>query len=439
MNETRNIAVVGGGIAGLASAWLLSHRHRVTLFEANDYVGGHTNTVDVDTADGSLAVDTGFVVFNERNYPNLIKLFDWLDVASQATEMSFSVSADNGAYEYAGTNLNTLFGQRSLLLSGAHWRLLGDVIRFNRYAKRALANELTDDLTLGEFLAQGKFDAAFQHFYLLPMGAAIWSCPVQTMREFPARSFLQFFLNHGLLDLTGRPRWRTVSGGSQSYVAKMLRRLRGRVRTNAPVTGVARREQGVAVRTSRGEQLFDAVVIGCHADQALRVLDTPTPQETAVLVGFRYQDNHAVLHSDTALMPRERRVWSSWNYLRAGHEAASAVYVTYWMNRLQQLRGAQPMLVSLNPAAAPDARKTIAEFTYEHPVLDTRAQQSRALLHTIQGQDRLWYCGSYFGYGFHEDALRSALDMCAELGVLPHWLDPALVTANPEPILEAAT
>lgn len=439
MQDNRSIAVVGGGIAGLASAWLLSHRHRVTLFEANDYVGGHTNTVDVDTPDGSVAVDTGFVVFNDRNYPNLIKLFDWLDVATQPTEMSFSVSADEGGYEYAGTNLNTLFGQRSLLFERAHWRLLSEVVRFNRLAKRLLAGGLDEQTSLGGFLDHGAFGNTFQQYYLLPMGAAIWSCPVQAMRDFPAHSFLAFFLNHGLLDLTGRPRWRTVTGGSHSYVAKLLRRLRGRVRVSSPAEAILRSAHGVTVKTPQGVETFDHVVLGCHADQALRLLEAPSRAEAEVLSGFRYQTNHAVLHSDERLMPRERRVWSSWNYLRPGDAADAPVYVTYWMNRLQRLRGKRQLFVTLNPAVMPEPGHTIAQIDYDHPVFDLQARRAQSQLRALQGRDRLWYCGSYFGYGFHEDAFTSALNVCAMMGVRAPWESPARSLETLTPALESAT
>jgi predicted NAD/FAD-binding protein len=399
----------------------ISRLSGVTLFEANEYVGGHTNTVEVDTPIGSVGVDTGFVVFNEQNYPNLVTLFDWLNVASQATDMSFSVSADDGSYEYAGTNLNTLFGQRAQLFNRHHWRLLGEVIRFNRLAKRALESGLDEETELGEFLAAGKFDDGFQRAYLLPMGAAIWSCPLASMRAFPARSFLAFFRNHGLLDLTGRPRWRSVSGGSQSYVEKMLRRLRSCVRVSQPVRLVARHPETVSITTDAGAEHFDDVVFGCHADQALKLIVDPSRLEAELLGAFQYQPNRAILHSDDRFMPATRRVWSAWNYLSRRADACDSVFVSYWMNRLQKLRNPEQLFVTLNPPEEPDSRKILAEFAYEHPVFDAGALKAQTRLSEIQGVDRLWFCGSYFGYGFHEDAYSSSLDTCSMMGVCPPW------------------
>jgi predicted NAD/FAD-binding protein len=438
MNKIRNIAVVGGGIAGLSAAWLLSHKHRVTLFEANDYVGGHTNTVVVDTSIGCEAVDTGFVVFNERNYPNLVALFDWLNVTSQATDMSFSVSADDGRYEYAGTNLSTLFGQRSLLFNPRHLKLLGEVFRFNHLARRELARGVDETIELGDFLAAADFDEGFQRNYLLPMGAAIWSCPLETMRTFPARSFLVFFRNHGLLNLVDRPRWRTVSGGSQSYVEKMLRRLRNSVRVNQPVRRVVRHSETVAILTDHGAEEFDDVVIGCHADQARAMIVDPHPLEAELLGAFQYQPNRAVLHSDTRLMPATPRVWSAWNYMSRRGREGDSVFVSYWMNRLQNLRSPEQLFVTLNPHEEPDPMRVIDEFTYEHPVFDAGAVKAQQRLAQIQGVDRLWFCGSYFGYGFHEDAFSSSLATCAMLGVRPPWEGRVKIDALPSRPQEVA-
>ncbi len=421
MTQPRNVAIVGGGVAGLSAAWLLSHRYPVTLFEANSYLGGHANTLDVATADGTVNVDTGFVVFNRRNYPNLERLFGWLDVPTQATEMSFSLSADNSSYEYAGSNLGTLFAQRGLLANADHWRLLGEILRFNRCAHRALARGVDDNRTLGEFLDDGRFSRHFQAHYLLPMGAAIWSCPMPRMRRFPVHSFLAFFRNHGLLDLVGRPRWRTVRGGSQTYVEKMQRRLRGHCRTTAVVRALQRRPDGVVVCTDGGAHEFDAAVLACHADQALALLSEPDAAERSLLGAFDYQPNVAWLHSDPTLMPSRRRVWSAWNYLARGAcEEACNPSVTYWMNRLQRLRGGRDFFVSLNPQREP-ALGVEARIDYRHPVFDTAALAAQQRLGELQGRHRTWFCGSYFGYGFHEDALSSAVGVCASFGVEPPW------------------
>jgi predicted NAD/FAD-binding protein len=418
------IAVVGTGIAGLGAAWLLQRQHAVTLYERNDYAGGHSHTLEAMTASGAVPVDTGFMVFNRRNYPLLTGLFRHLGVATQKTDMSFAVSIGNGALEYAGSGLATLFAQPRNWFSATHYRMLAEILRFNREAKAQLQDGAPGNLTLAEFLERGGYSSAFRNRYLLPMAAAIWSCPLQTMAGFPALSLFRFFYNHGLLDIRNRPQWYTVSGGSRRYVQRMLADLEGSILQQRPVLSVERTGNGIAVGDASGERRhFDAVVMAAHADETLQMLANPTAQEQALLSRFSYQPNQVYLHTDTDLMPRRRRVWSSWNYL-AREEAGrtQAVSVSYWMNRLQGLHSAAPLFVSLNPLQPPAAASVIAEMTYDHPVFDSGAMQAQQALPGLQGVGGIWYCGSYFGYGFHEDALQSAVTVARHLGVEAPWL-----------------
>jgi predicted NAD/FAD-binding protein len=421
--ERMRIAVVGAGIAGLGAAWLVGRRHAVRVFERNAHLGGHSNTIEVPSDDGALGIDTGFVVYNERNYPHLTRLFRHLGVQTRPTDMSFAASVDDGRIEYAGSDLNTLFAQRGNLVSPAYWGMLRDILRFNREAKRSLQTGDADGLSLGAYLARGRYGARLADHYLLPMAAAIWSCPTGTMRDFPAMSFLHFFRNHGLLDLADRPQWRTVVGGSRRYVAKLVAELPDGAAAGLPAVRVRRAADGVCVHTADGAaHRFDGVVLACHADEALRLIEDPRPAETAILSRFGYQENRTILHGDAALMPRQRRVWSSWNYLAAtGASGTERVSVSYWMNRLQGLPGDRQFFVSLNPLREPDPAKVIAEITYHHPVFDSGAMRAQGLLGQLQGRDRLWFCGSYAGYGFHEDALASAIAVARGLGVEAPW------------------
>lgn len=419
----QTIGVVGGGIGGLAAAWLLDRRYRVTLLERNDYVGGHTHTAMVDDPRGPFPVDTGFMVYNRRNYPLLCGLFEHLGVASYATDMSFAASLDGGRLEYAGSDLNGLFGQRRNLLSPGFLRMLVDILRFNAAAKAYLGRRSGGTMTLGDFLERGRYSERFASHYLLPMAAAIWSSPTARMRDFPFLSFARFFNNHGLLDLANRPEWRTVRGGSRVYVERMLGQMRATVRTGARVVQVRRVEQGVEAEIAGGERLrFDALVLGCHGDEALGLLDSPTPAEQQLLATFRCQDNQVYLHQDAALMPGRRRVWSAWNYLRAPGAAPDApVTVTYWMNRLQDLPPDRDIFVSLNPSLPPRPETILREMQYRHPVFDSAAISAQGRIGEIQGRDRIWYSGAWLGYGFHEDGLRAAVDVAADLGVRVPW------------------
>jgi len=418
---SKDIAVVGGGIAGLGAAWLLSHRYRITLIEAGDYVGGHTNTVDFPASDGIVPVDTGFIVYNEPNYPHLKGLFEHLQVPTKQSNMSFGFAARHLDLEYAGNSIGSLFAQPRNLLRPSFWGMLRDIVRFNRRARRALADGISDEITLGELLDQWGLGEGFRRFYLLPMSAAIWSCPQNDMLGFPAHAFLQFFRNHGLIQITGGPQWRTVEGGGREYVKRMLDAIH-RIRLAAPVQRIETISSGVRVTTADGAEDFDEVVVATHADQALGLLASPTAEEDRILGAFGYARNEAWLHTDERLMPKRRRVWASWNHLT--HEqrnGQSPISVTYWMNRLQSLSTQDDVFVSLNPPQPPADNQVYRHMTYDHPVLDRAAAAAQRQLPTIQGQRGLWFCGSYGGYGFHEDALASAVEVARRLGVDTPW------------------
>ncbi|WP_051330610.1 NAD(P)/FAD-dependent oxidoreductase [Niveispirillum irakense] len=419
----RRIAIIGSGAAALGAAWMLRRQHDVTLFEKNDYIGGHANTVEVPGADGRpVAVDTGFIVYNERNYPNLIRMFEELSVPTQATDMSFAVSLDGGGLEYSGGSLAGLFAQPSNLFKGRFLGMIGDILRFYREAPALLGAD-DQGVSLGDYLEKGRYGEAFIQDHLLPMAAAIWSAPSQTMLSFPVVSFVRFCANHGLLQLTDRPRWRTLVGGSREYVRRITEGMAENIRLNSPVTDIARHITGVAVTVAGGHtETFDEVVIATHADEALALLRDADMEERRILGAFGYQENRAVLHSDTALMPVRRRAWSAWNYLgRSGADGGRDLCVTYWMNQLQGQPHDLPLFVTLNPIAEPAAALTHREFTYHHPVFDGAAMAAQKQLHRLQGVNRTWFCGSYFGYGFHEDAFSAGLRVAAQLGCAAPW------------------
>lgn len=418
--ERLRIAVVGSGIAGMSAAWLLSRRHDVTVYEREPRLGGHSNTVEVAGAAGPVAVDTGFIVYNELNYPNLTALFRHLEVPTQPSDMSFAASIDGGRFEYAGTDLNGLLGQRRNVVRPRFWRMMRDLLRFYREAPEALEDPDSADMTLGGYLDRGGYGAPFVRDHLLPMAAAIWSTPAIGMRDYPLASFVRFCDNHGLLQVSDRPRWRTVTGGSRAYVEKLTAAYRDGVHLATPAARIMRaRDQVLVVDASGRAQAFDHVVVAAHADEALALLDRPSEAERRLLGAFRYQPNEAVLHSDPALMPLRRRVWSSWNYLsRAGDDGCQAVSVSYWMNRLQDLDPSLPLFVSLNPLMPPADGTVHARFTYTHPMFDSRAAAAQRGLWSLQGQQRTWFCGSYFGDGFHEDGLQAGLAVAEALGGL---------------------
>ncbi|WP_050476540.1 NAD(P)/FAD-dependent oxidoreductase [Herbaspirillum rhizosphaerae] len=419
--QRQRIAVIGAGISGLASAYFLARGHEVVLFEAGAYAGGHTNTVDVTLDGKTFPVDTGFLVFNEATYPNLIALLDELDVASYATDMSFGVSLDDGRFEWAGTNLDTVFAQRQRLMSPSFLCMLKDIFRFNRAAQGNLQASLSQPTTLGELLAAGGYGAMFRDAYLLPMAAAIWSSSPADILQFPASTFLRFCLNHGLLQVANRPQWRTVQGGAREYVRKILFTLPD-VRLNTRVQQVFKRSKTICVRTENGEEEYDAVVFATHAPQTLRMLADATIDERRLLGAARYQSNIAYLHTDLKLMPRQRKVWSSWNYLGgAGIDGQRSVCVSYWLNQLQALPCRTDVMVTLNPDKPPADGSVIASFDYEHPVFDQAAISAQQALGGIQGKRGIWFAGAWTGYGFHEDGLTSALRVASDFDLAPAW------------------
>jgi predicted NAD/FAD-binding protein len=408
------VAIVGSGISGLAAAHHLRGLADLTLFEGASHFGGHTHTVDV-TLPGTSGpvthgVDTGFLVFNERTYPNLIRLLAELGVATAKSDMSFSVQAPG--LEWSGCSLNTVFAQRSNLLRPKFWRMLRDLLRFNELATRIAQEGADAELTqpLGEFLAAHGFSAEFRDGYFLPMTACIWSCPTEQMLQFPVSTMIRFCHNHGLLQVADRPQWWTVTGGARNYVEKIVAHVPDK-RLDTPVRSIRREPGGVRVQTDAGWERFDKLVLATHSDQALKLLADPSPLERELLGAIRYQSNRAVLHTDTSVMPRRRAAWAAWNYERAtqGARGDARVCLHYWLNVLQPLPWQQPVVVSLNPLRAIDRRQVMAEFDYAHPVFDLDAIHAQERLPQLQGERHTYFCGAWMGYGFHEDGLKAGL------------------------------
>jgi predicted NAD/FAD-binding protein len=413
-----DIAVIGTGISGMAAAWLLSQNHRVTVYEQDHRIGGHSHTIDVPVGARTMPVDTAFMVYNEPNYPNLTALLRLLEVPTRSSDMSFAVSLGDGDVEYSGTNLASLFAQKRNLLRPRFWLMLRDILRFNRDAPALLDIPDNELMTLGRFLEERNYSRSFIDEHLLPMAGAIWSAPVNMMRDHPAAEFVRFCDNHGLLQLRNRPLWRSVEGGSREYVRRLTAHYADKIRLNCGATSIQRSGDGVKVLDTRHEvSRYDQVVIAAHADQALQLLEAPTAREEAVLGAFRYQPNDAVVHRDEDLMPKRRNVWSSWNYI-GGRDGAQMkdLCATYWLNRLQGLPDENPLFLTLNPVVRPKPELTLHNFNYLHPIFDIAAARAQRQLWSLQGRSRVWYCGAYFGAGFHEDGLQAGLAVAEALG-----------------------
>lgn len=409
------IAILGAGISGNTCAWKLSRQHEVTLFEAGSYAGGHTNTIDVDAYGGQYTVDTGFMVFNHRTYPHFVDILSQLGMEGQDSDMSFSVRCERTGWEYQGSSLQGLFAQKRNLLRPAFYGMLRDIFRFNRLATRE-RNALSDSLSMGDYLRKRRFGSHFIDQYFVPMTAAIWSARPDDVLSMPARFLLQFFHNHGLLQIQDRPQWKTVPGGARRYVEAMLKPLSDRVRLNCPVTSVRRADDSVIIASRMGEELFDAVIFACHADTALRILADADAMESETLAYFPYQANEAIVHTDERLLPKRRAAWASWNY-RVTNHASEPVSVTYDLNRLQRLGAPGPICVTLNDRGTIRPERVIARIAYDHPVFQAGALQMQQRQSILQGRRRTYFCGAYWGYGFHEDGVRSALSVCQALEV----------------------
>lgn len=420
-HHPKKIAIIGTGISGLGMAYLLHPHHHVTVYEKNAYIGGHSRTVEVKTTDGMIPVDTGFIVFNYRNYPLLTGLFAHLNVPVAKSDMSFGVSINQGWMEYGTRHLTDIFAQKRNLLRPDFWRMIANIMRFNKQATTYL--QADPALTLGECLEKLRMGNWFRDYYLLAMGGAIWSTPLAEMLRFPANTFLRFFENHGLLTVNDQPQWYTVAGGSREYVKRLSASFRDNIRLNCGAVKVIRETEGVmVVDTQGGCATYDEVIFACHADQALAMIETPKAEEQRILSKFTYQANRAVLHRDLSFMPKRKKAWASWVYLsEAKKDETPAVSLSYWMNNLQPLATTQPLIVTLNPAKEPDPASVYDDHWFEHPLFDEAAIRAQSEIPAIQGKDRLWFCGAYQRYGFHEDGLGSAVAVAQMMGIEKPW------------------
>lgn len=416
-DDKLHIAIVGSGAAGLAAAWLLSKRHTVTLLEKEHRLGGHAHTATI-ASQANLKIDTGFIVYNEPSYPNLTCWFDAMDVATENSDMSFAVSRDQGNFEYAGGPALGLLAQPSLPFKPRFWRMLLDLLRFYRQAPLQIPQD--SEQSLGEYLTQHRYSSEFIQDHLLPFGAAIWSTSKDRILEYPAASFIRFCENHGLLRISNRPQWRTVTGGSEQYVNAVQQSIGAEsVMTDFDVAGIERHENGVVVRDCTGRQVAaDHVVIATHADQALECLDSPSSAETSLLSPFEYESNLAILHTDISYLPRRRRAWCSWNYVEQAGSNASQVSLSYWMNKLQNIKHDTQYIVTLNPTQEPAPEAIIRSQIYTHPIFTRHTWAAQQQLWSLQGENRTWFCGSYFGSGFHEDAVQAGFAVAEQLGGL---------------------
>lgn len=413
------IAIIGTGISGLTCGYYLHKDHDITLFEANDYIGGHTATVDVTVDGQDYAIDTGFIVYNDRTYPNFIKMMNEVGVEGIPTQMSFSVRNNSNGLEYNGHTISTLFAQKRNWVNPKFYRFIFEILRFNKLAKSFAGKEETNTKTLGEFLDEHQFSQFFTDNYILPMGAAIWSSTLADMRAFPLMFFLRFFLNHGLLDVTNRPQWYVIKGGSSAYIPPLTKGFAQHIRLNSPVESVTRTKDRVLLQVNGTTEWFDEVIFACHSDQAIKILSEPSAEEQSILGNMAYQANEVVLHTDSSLLPKRKAAWASWNYLLEGCEGEKQRLpsLTYNMNILQHVdAGTNTFCVTLNSTDQIDASKILRKFTYDHPVFTTESIAAHQRKDEIQGVSNIWFCGAYWYNGFHEDGVRSALDVVKALG-----------------------
>ncbi len=422
LEKRRNIAIVGTGISGLGIAYLLYPHHNITIYEQNNYIGGHSRTIDVHTPDGKIGVDTGFIVFNKRNYPLLSSLFAHLNVPVEKSNMSFGASIHNGWLEYGTMNLKNIFVQKSNIFNIKFLGMIKDILKFNKNAYSYL--ECDPAITLKKCLEELKLGEWFQKYYLLAMGGAIWSTPISSMLEFPAKTFVRFFDNHGLLTINNHPKWYTVKHGSREYIKCITEKFSDNILLNRGVTKVVRNDDKVAVYDDKGRvENYDEIIFACHADQALKVIENPTEKELSILSNFTYQPNRMVVHSDTSFMPKRKGAWASWVYLSdTQDDNNSHISLSYWMNNLQPLKTHTPIIATLNPTRKLLENLIYDEYWFEHPVFDSGAIKAQEKINDIQGKNRFWFCGAYQRYGFHEDGLWSAVNIAEKMGIKPSWI-----------------
>ncbi|MGL4381299.1 MAG: NAD(P)/FAD-dependent oxidoreductase [Vibrio sp.] len=420
------IAIIGSGISGLTCGYYLHRYHDITMFEANDYIGGHTATIDIELEGKSYAVDTGFIVYNQRTYPNFIKMMDEVGVHGKPTQMNFSVRNDINGLEYNGHTLATLFAQKRNWFNLRFYRFIAEILRFNRLTKACVAHRQLNEQTLGEFLAEHKFDDYFCENYILPMGAAIWSSSLSDMRAFPLLFFARFFLNHGLLDVTQRPPWYVIPGGSRNYIQPLTQGFIDRIHLNSAVKQVRRLATGVEIQVNDRVEFFDEVIFACHSNQALAMLSEPSMSEQQLLSALTYQTNEVVLHTDSALLPKCKAAWAAWNYWLKGEadQQTRLPALTYNMNILQHIQAPQTLCVTLNCSEDIDPNKVLARFSYDHPVFSHSAIKAQQKKSHISGVNHTWYCGAYWHNGFHEDGVRSALDVVTQLQAYAQRAEP---------------
>jgi len=415
------IAVIGAGISGMSAAYFLSQKHDVSVFEKESYIGGHSRTLTFEEDFNKISVDTGFIVFNQKNYPNLLALFRHLEVPTIRSNMSFGVSINDGWLEYGSMKLSNFFSQKRNFLRPSYYRMLQDILKFNK--KALLYIDSQNCKTIGDLIEDLKLGEWFKNYYLLPMSGAIWSTPVEDMLNFPAETLIRFFHNHGLLSVDGQPQWYTVKGGSKEYVTRLTRKIKKNIRTNLAVSSVTRDKNSATITDSNGgKHQFDAIIFACHSDQALALIDKPSKEEKSVLGRIQYKPNSVILHQDSSFMPKRKSAWSSWVYLSNSNKVkANKISLTYWMNSLQSLQSKKPVLVTLNPSVKPKEELIINEHIFDHPQFNQDAIAAQKDIPLIQGVDKFWFCGAWQRYGFHEDGLSSAIKVVKDFGIKLPW------------------